>query len=671
MTKKRIFVSAVCLVLLTLVFCSCSSTDILQSYRYKISETDLSLKVGDGYDLSVIGASSSDISGLSMEWSSGDEKIASVDDTGFVVANSEGKTEISVHVTSTENNPEKIDVTYKCGVSVSKNGVVLKQFEYEDGNISIVRGQTFTPRLTVYPGNADNKNYTVTSSDENIVKIENDGKITGMEIGTAVITAKTDDGSFETSASVTVSAEKNLVESFVLNKTELTLNKGETETLNATVRPSNLGLEITWSSSDTSVISVNSKGTVTAVGEGTATVTATVHDILSEKTASCEITVKDRASQAVTSLRLDSDSLTISNGDSGVYNFGVSVIPSTASGNVLWSSSNTSVISINSKTGDFKLAGSVTQKTDIKISCRAGTISVTGTVTVLPGNAAAENIKVTPSMKADWKNGEKGELKLEFSPDIPDSEKERITVDIDDGGFFDISRNSFGSYTLTATSEGSGVLKINVSSASGEYSYSPATVNFTVAPEKTSYNSVSVRVIGSSLNYTVGSVITDWLTVTADGISVSPEEASVSFESSDVSVATVNSSGHITAVGSGTAKISVIRNSKVLVSVTVNVSEPVGPVCSISADKTEITADSPAAVIIAADGASINYAYLTSSDSSLVVVSAPSGNGSLQRATVSLSPDVSDYEGREITVKVTVILDNGEVKSEELVFNLG
>ena len=107
MTKKRIFVSAVCLVLLTLVFCSCSSTDILQSYRYKISETDLSLKVGDGYDLSVIGASSSDISGLSMEWSSGDEKIASVDDTGFVVANSEGKTEISVHVTSTENNPER------------------------------------------------------------------------------------------------------------------------------------------------------------------------------------------------------------------------------------------------------------------------------------------------------------------------------------------------------------------------------------------------------------------------------------------------------------------------------------------------------------------------------------------------------------------------------------
>jgi len=671
MTKKRIFVSAVCLVLLTFVFCSCSSTDILQSYRYKISETDLSLKVGDGYDLSVIGASSSDISGLSMEWSSGDDKIASVDDTGFVVANSEGKTEISVRVTSTENNPEKIDVTYNCGVSVSKNGVGLKQFEYEDGNISIVRGQTFTPRLTVYPGNADNKNYTVTSSDENIVKIENDGKITGMEIGTAVITAKTDDGSFETSASVTVSAEKNLVESFVLNKTELTLNKGETETLNAAVRPSNLGLEITWSSSDTSVISVNSKGTVTAVGEGTATVTATVHDILSEKTASCEITVKDRASQAVTSLRLDSDSLTISNGDSGVYNFGVSVIPSTASGNVLWSSSNTSVISINSKTGDFKLAGSVTQKTDIKITCRAGTISVTGTVTVLPGNAAAENIKVTPSMKADWKNGEKGELKLEFSPDIPDSEKERITVDIDDGGFFDISRNSFGSYTLTATSEGSGVLKINVSSASGEYSYSSASVNFTVAPEKTSYNNVRVRVIGSRLNYTVGSVITDWLTVTADGVSVSPEEASVSFESSDVTVATVNSSGHITAEGPGSAKISVVRNSKVLVSVTVNVSEPVGPVCSISADKTEITADSPAAVIIAADGASINYAYLTSSDSSLVKVASPSGNGSLQRATVSLSPDASDYEGREITVKVTVVLDNGEVKSEELVFNLG
>ena len=247
MTKKKTVLSSICLILLVFIMCSCSSSDLINSYRYKISDKDLELKIGEGYALSVIGTSASDIAKTTIEWSSSDEKIATVDENGFVVANSEGTATVTAKVSSAAESSENINVSYNCKIKVVKNGVTLAKFGYPDAEIEIVKGQTFSPRLTVYPGNADNRSYTVTSSDENIVSVSADGKITGVAVGKATITAKTDDGSFSSVATVTVSEEKNLVTKFVIDKDTLSLTTGDTEQLTATVTPSNLGLEITWS----------------------------------------------------------------------------------------------------------------------------------------------------------------------------------------------------------------------------------------------------------------------------------------------------------------------------------------------------------------------------------------------------------------------------------------
>ena len=102
-------------------------------------------------------------------------------------------------------------------------------------------------------------------------------------------------GSFTKDANTTLYAvwKSNVVSvtGVTLNKTSLTLNKGASETLTATVSPSNAtNKSVTWSSSNTSVATVDSNGKVTAVSAGSTTVTVKTND--GGKTATCAVTVK-------------------------------------------------------------------------------------------------------------------------------------------------------------------------------------------------------------------------------------------------------------------------------------------------------------------------------------------------------------------------------------------
>ena len=83
-----------------------------------------------------------------------------------------------------------------------------------------------------------------------------------------------------------------LVDSITLNKTTLTLDETSSETLTVTISPTNAtNKEVTWSTSKSSVATVDTTGKITAVAEGTATITATAKDG-SGKSASCTVTVE-------------------------------------------------------------------------------------------------------------------------------------------------------------------------------------------------------------------------------------------------------------------------------------------------------------------------------------------------------------------------------------------
>ena len=188
------------------------------------------------------------------------------------------KSQTTEYYTSTElaisNTDYKHETSVK-GISLNKD------------KLSLVEGKSETLTATVTPSNATNKSVTWTSSDTKVATVSN-GKVTAVKAGTATITAKTSNGK---TATCTVTVKKKTVSAtgISLNKTKLSLVKGSSATLTATITPSNAtDKSVTWTSSNTSIATV-SKGKVTAVKAGTATITAKTSN---GKTATCTVTVK-------------------------------------------------------------------------------------------------------------------------------------------------------------------------------------------------------------------------------------------------------------------------------------------------------------------------------------------------------------------------------------------
>ena len=138
----------------------------------------------------------------------------------------------------------------------------------------------------------------------------------------------------------TLTQARKPVQSLSLNKSSLTLSPGKSETLVATVNPTDASLQ--WVSSNSSVAAVNQSGMVTAVGNGTATITVRAQDG-SGKYASCTVTV----TTLVTGITLNKTSLTIVEGQTSTLSVS-SITPDNASNkSVTWSSSNTGVATVD------------------------------------------------------------------------------------------------------------------------------------------------------------------------------------------------------------------------------------------------------------------------------------------------------------------------------------
>ena len=127
------------------------------------------------------------------------------------------------------------------------------------------------------------------------LNLSSDGTITGTPTAqgesTFTVKATNDYGSNSKSLSITIGTQTNVpVTGVSLNTSTLNLVENETDTLTATVEPSNAtNKDVTWESSNTSVATVDASGLVTAVSAGTATITVTTAD--GSKQATCSVTV--------------------------------------------------------------------------------------------------------------------------------------------------------------------------------------------------------------------------------------------------------------------------------------------------------------------------------------------------------------------------------------------
>lgn len=161
--------------------------------------------------------------------------------------------------------------------------VAVESISISPSSISLERDKTYQLQAEVTPKEATEKKVSWSSSDTQVATVSENGLVTGVNRGTATVTATA--GGKSATCQVTVTWE---VQSVTVSPATLTMTKvGETVQLTATVAPEGAG-EAVWSSSDEAVATVSPEGLVTAVGQGTATITATA----GEKTATCEVTVE-------------------------------------------------------------------------------------------------------------------------------------------------------------------------------------------------------------------------------------------------------------------------------------------------------------------------------------------------------------------------------------------
>ncbi|MEG2622821.1 MAG: Ig-like domain-containing protein [Clostridia bacterium] len=138
--------------------------------------------------------------------------------------------------------------------------------------LSLVVGHSFTLSVSVKPASAASDTVTFESSDESVATVGPKGKVTSVGAGRATITASTRSGKRATCAVTVTGAQSGAVSGVELDRTALSLSRGETYTLTATVQPVGATASLAWSSGNPSVATVR-EGKVVALSKGQAVIT--------------------------------------------------------------------------------------------------------------------------------------------------------------------------------------------------------------------------------------------------------------------------------------------------------------------------------------------------------------------------------------------------------------
>ena len=313
----------------------------------EMDEPAVTMEVADEKTLSVSYVPGYFNVGGELTWTSADETIATVDETGKVMALSEGE------VTITATLKENAEVSASCTITVVplQPGIRLAETE---GSLNV--GETFTlePRYVLLDEVMDTLAFV--SSDETVATVDQTGSITAIAPGTAEITISCGEYSAVYTVTVLLPAER-----ITITGESDSMNVKDTMDLTVQFTPEDTtdDRSITWKSSNGSIARVSSSGQVTAVAPGTVTITATA---VSGLTAEHTITVYApiewiKLNTTVGTIRLDR-----------TKQMEVIYEPSNTTDDktVVWSTSNPEVASIS--------------ETGLVTGLKAGTAQITGQV---------------------------------------------------------------------------------------------------------------------------------------------------------------------------------------------------------------------------------------------------------------------------------------------------
>ena len=335
-----------------------------------------------------------------VTFESADPAVATVDAEGNVNGVAPGVTTITV---TTEDG----GITATCDVTVEPKPIPVSKVEINRTSINLIVESSAILVATVSPEDATNKNVVWSSSDESIVKVDQNGEITALKVGEATVTVTSEDGgkTFDCKVTVKNATATVSVTGVSLNKTSLSLEVGKSERLIATVKPTDAtNKNVSWKSSSTSVATVGSDGLVKAVKAGSATITVTTND--GSKTATCKVTVTE-AKPSVTVIP-ENTAVTMATGTT--IQLKATVSGDISNKNVIWTSSSPSYATVDQNTGvvTANKAGNVTISA---ISEEVRTAKAQITVTIVDPAVTVSNFKST------IKFGESYTLNAKVTPD--------------------------------------------------------------------------------------------------------------------------------------------------------------------------------------------------------------------------------------------------------------
>ena len=578
-----------------------------------LNKTSTTLTIG-GTETLTATISPSNATDKTVTWTSDNTSVATVSN-GKITAKAVGTAKITAKTSNgkTAVCTVVVDPVLPTGITLNKTSVKLTV------------GGTETLTATISPSNATDKTVTWTSDKTSVATVSN-GKITAKAVGTAKITAKTVNGK---SAVCTVTVDPVLPTGITLNKTSTTLSIGGTETLTASVSPTNAtDKTVTWTSDDESIAIVSSNGKIVGVAEGSATITAKTSN---GKTATCTVTV-DAAVVAPTGITLNKTATTLTVG--GTETLTATVSPSDATDKtVTWTSDNTSVATVSDGLITAKAVG--TAKITAKTSNGKPAICTVTVDPVLPTGITLSKTSVSLNV------GDTLTLKATVKP--TNATDKSVTWTSDKTSVATVSNGKI-------TAKAVGTAKITAKTTNGK------TATCTVTVTKKTLEPDSVALDKTELTLEVGK--TNILTATISPSNV--EDASITWSTSDDSVAMVSTNGRVVGIAEGTAIITAKTSNGKTATCTVTVTQKVLEPDSVVLDKTELTLEVGKTDILTAtitpsdvEDASITW---STSDDAVAMVSTNGRVVGIAEGTAIITAKTSNGK----TATCTVIVVSGE-----------
>ena len=398
-----------------------------------LDEEEISLAIRDSRQLKA-SITPEDATNKTVIWTSNNEEVAKVDDTGFVTVLSEGTAVITV---TTEDG----GLTAQCtvtGYAVPVAGITVIE---EDSSSEIEFGRTGNIQISFEPENATDQDLTWSSSDESIAVVDENGVVTAVGEGPVTITATSDDGGFKASKEIVIFYKHLTSLSFSEDSAEVL--KTNTVELTPVYEPADASnKKVTWKSSDESVATVDETGKVTAIEGGTAVISVTSED--GNLTAEITVHVIVKAEK----VEIVSDVTELKYGESITLEKSFTPV-NTTNQNVIWSSSDPTIATVDE---DGKVTGTGKGSVTITVTSEDGGFTASKEIIILFTHI--ESIKFTESEISALVD-EKVQLEAVISPedasvkDVTYTTSNDKVAAVDENGMVTII--SGGSAIITAT----------------------------------------------------------------------------------------------------------------------------------------------------------------------------------------------------------------------------